>query len=167
LRDALRIVRRVIDDGTRFRFSKTVVLLQVEGFQSDQDGSYNSTVRFEREQITQSFCDLLRGTEHYPALIKALEQNSISDSKLKVLHSKPDEELKYFLNPEQSMSYDKPERPEERIGEFTLAPQVSAQFGALLMRKLSGARCPNAEQCLPNFWPKNRRANYRSFYRGR
>lgn len=97
LREALRIVRQVIDDRTPFSFLKNYCISANGSFQFNEGVFYNSTVRFDREQIEKRFRDLLRATEHYPALEKALAQNRISEARLKVLHSMPDEELEYFI----------------------------------------------------------------------
>jgi hypothetical protein len=97
LRQALRIVRDVIDDQTRLGHFKHLCISRNGSFQLDEGVFYSSIVRFDREQIERRFRDLLRDTEHYPALERALAQNSISEARLKVLHSMPDEELKYFI----------------------------------------------------------------------
>ena len=97
LRQALRIVRDPIDDQTRLGQLENLCNSSNGSFQCAHGNFYNSIIRFDREQIESRFRDLLRGTEHYSALEIALAQNSISEAKLKVLHSMPDEELKYFI----------------------------------------------------------------------
>jgi hypothetical protein len=97
LRQALRIVRNPIDDQTNLGHFKNLCNSRNGSFQLDEGVFYSSIVRFDREQIEKRFRDLLRRTEHYPALEKALAQNSISEAKLKILHSMPGQELKYFI----------------------------------------------------------------------
>jgi hypothetical protein len=97
LRQALRIVRQQIDGQTQLGDFKNLCISSKGTFQFELDGFYNSIIRFDREQIKKRFRDLLGATEHSPALEKALAQNSISETRLKVLHSMPDQELKYFI----------------------------------------------------------------------
>jgi hypothetical protein len=98
LRDAIRIVDRVIDGRTPLSFLINNCIAE-GGRWEHFEGPYRVVVDkgADRQQIENRLRDLLRGTEHYPALEKALAQNSISEAKLKVLHSMPDEELEYFI----------------------------------------------------------------------